>query len=250
MNTTERSIHLLLKGLGLKAPYKCTAGIQGGIARCRNDMPCPVHGEDAQKAPRPDCVLVKVNLNKHWDNLFAQAKIRVVDRTPERARALQEEHEARARQLGRNAYHIRESQARHKLRADTNIPEAADSGCPVFGDDGFREGVRGDSINKVTFQLRDAGFRLVDAHRLARQWKPPIRLVLVYERNQGNDIPFPWSLFRELTHTAFMQVDVWANDRDKNGNVVHTLNCGKREDEFKAPLSLQYRGGEWGIAVL
>ena len=213
-------------------------------------MPCTVHGEDAVSAPRPDRVLVKLNLNKYWDALFERMGIRIVDRSPERAVVLQEEHEEQAQQLRRNAYHIRQSQEQRGLREDTNIPEAADSGCPVFGSDGLREGIQGDSLSKVTFQLRDAGFRLVNAHRLSRSWKPPIRLVLVYEQGQKNDIRFPWPLFRELVHTTFMQLDVWANGVDKNGNVVHTVNCGERDDSRKALLSLQYQGGDWGVTVI
>lgn len=247
MATTEMSVESLLRMFKLDTPYACTAGIQDGIARCRNSMPCSVHDEDAKKAPRPDVVLVKVNLSKAWDRRFAEAGVRLVNRTPERARVLQEEHEARAEQLGRNAYHIRESQERHE---NANVPEAADSGCPVFGHDGLREGIRGESIKRVTFQLRDKGFRLVDVHRLARQWKPPVRLVLVYERAQEDDVRFPWPLFHNLVQTTFMQVDVWANDRDKNGNVVHTVNCGKRDDSNEAPLSLQYKEGDWGVELV
>jgi len=250
MSTTERSVHLLLKTLGMNTPYACTGGISGGMARCRNAMPCPVHGEDAPMAPRPDVVLVKVNLSKLWGTLFKEAGVRIVDRTPERAKVLQEEHEKRAQQLGRSAYHIREGQKRQGLREDMNIPEAADSGCPVFGSDGLHEGIDGNSIHKVTFSLRDSGFRLVDAHRLQRNWKPPTRLVLVYERSSGRDVRFPWQLFQKVTSTTFLQVDVWANDRDRRGNVVHTVNCGKRDDTQKALLTLQYQRGDWGVTVV
>ncbi|MBI2123760.1 MAG: hypothetical protein HYU04_00775 [Candidatus Wildermuthbacteria bacterium] len=231
------------------APYACTAGIKGGIARCRKLVPCPDHGDDAVLAPRPDVVLVKINLNKVWGERFANEGIQVLQRTWDRAQQLGDEHVQRAQQLGRNALYIREEQARQGLRENADVPEAADSGCPVFGADGLKDGVQGSSITRIGFQLRDSGYRLVHAHRLMRDWKPPIRLVMVWEKTNGRDVLFPWRLLSELTNTTFMQVDVWANDRDKNGRVVHTVNCGKREDGAPA-YGLGFAKGDWATVAV
>lgn len=226
-------------------PYACTAGIHDGIARCRNLIPCSVHPDGTPKAPRPDTVLVKINLNERWSNRFGLAKIPLLDRTPERARELAAKNISNARQLGRDAFTIRKHQQtdRHQEEA---VPEAADSGCPVFGPGGITRGVRGRSIAKVTWQLRDHGFRLVHAHLLARNWKPPVRLVMVFSKENPEDIRFPWHLFQELTTTCFKQVDVWANGRDLNGNVVHTVNCGKREDSPPS-YDLIFADGDWMV---
>lgn len=238
----DQSVDRLLRGLGMLKPYACRAGIRGGIARCRNMVPCAVHGDDAVPAPRPDVVLVKVNLNRVWGERFEQKGVPVLQRTWDRAQQLGTEHTQRAEQLGRNALYIREQQVRNEHE---EVPESADSGCPVFGKEGLKDGVQGSSIARIGFQLRDSGYRLLHAHRLMRDWKPPMRLVMVWEKTEGRDIPFPWPLLGELTSTCFMQVDVWANDRDKNGRVVHTVNCGKREDGATPAYALGFARGDW-----
>lgn len=72
---------------------------------------------------------------------------------------------------------------------------------------------------------------------------------MVWERTPGNDVRFPWKLFHELTATCFMQVDVWANDRDpKTGKVVHTVNCAQRKDDGATPAyALGFAGGDWAV---
>ena len=242
----NRALDRLFKTVGALAPYACKAGIKDGIARCRNLVPCSVashDGEDALMAPRPDVVLVKVNLNKRWGQRLAQAGIPVLERSQGRAQELAQEREHRAEQLGRSAFAIRKK----GRGGNPETPEDRDTGCPVFGKQGLTEGVQGSSIPKVTWQLRDSGFRLVAAHRLQRGWKPPIRLVMVFERTPGTDIRFPWQLFRELTDTCFMQIDIWANDRDDRGNVVHTINCGKRDDTAKVAYALRFAKGDWEV---
>lgn len=247
---TNRTVDKVLRSLGLLAPYACTAGIKGGVARCRKLVPCPDHGDDAMPAPRPDVVLVKINLNKVWDERFAQEGIPTLQRSWDRAQQLGADHQERAEKLDRDAFHIRERQASQGLREDADVPEIADSGCPVFGPDGLKDGVQGSSIAKIGFQLRDSGYRLVHAHRLMRDWKPPIRLVMVWEKTDGRDVLFPWRLLGELTDTTFKQVDVWANDRDKNGRVVHTVNCGKREDgTTPAAYALGFAKGDWATVA-
>lgn len=241
----DQSVDRVLKGLGMLAPYACRGGIRGGIARCRKLVPCPDHGDDAVPAPRPDVVLIKINLNKVWGERFARERIPVLQRTWERAQQLGAEHQERAEKLGRDAFHIREQQDRNEPYQEEKPPESADSGCPVFDREGLKDGVQGESIARIGFQLRDSGYRLVAAHRLMRDWKPPIRLVMVWEKAEGRDIAFPWRLLGELTATCFMQVDVWANDRDKNGQVVHTVNCGKREDNATPAYVLGFSRGDW-----
>lgn len=241
----DRTADRILKALGLAAPYACKAGIKDGIARCRNMVPCAMHGDDAVPAPRPDVVLVKINLNRIWDERLKD--IPLLKRSWDHAQELGAEHQERAENMGRNPFHIRDQQGRNERYQQEETPESADSGCPVFGKEGLKDGVAGSSIAKIGFQLRDSGYRLVNAHRLMRDWKPPIRLVTVWEKTEGRDIRFPWPLLGELTSTCFMQVDVWVNDRDKNGRVVHTVNCGKRDDNATPAYALVFAGGDWMI---
>lgn len=215
--------------------YACTAGIKGGVARCRVPQPCSTHPNGNPPAPRPEVVLVKVNLNSTWDARFAGAGIRRVDRTPERAQQLSAQHQARAERLGRDAFTIRESR-----EGKANEPESADSGCPVF----CKSGLQAVDIRGLVTELKTEGFVLTNAYRLARQWKPPVRLVLEFSKG-GKPIEFPWDLYEQLTATCFGQVDVWANDRDSRGLMVHTVNCGKRDDAAQPAHVLRYTGGDW-----
>ena len=224
--------------------YACTAGIKGGVARCRNLIPCSAHPDGNPKAPRPDRVIVKVNLSKEWNNRFQEAGIPLLQRTWERAQELSAQRVESAEQLGRNAFAVRAGQQRNQQE----LPESADTGCPVFGNEGVTRGVNGQSLSKTCWDLRDAGFRLVHAHRLQRNWKPPVRLVLTFERGQGaQDIEFPWELFQGLVATCFKQVDVWANERRPDNLVVHTVNCGARDDKAVPAYDLRYAGGDWGV---
>jgi len=216
--------------------YACRAGIRGGVARCRKLEPCPDHPNGQPPAPRPDVVLVKVNLSDQWVREFTGASVRRLDRSPERADALAAEHRARAEALGRDAFAIRE--AREGKAED---PESADSGCPVFG----RGGVQFISIAGLVEELEKAGFKLSGIpHILAREWKPPQRLVLQFTKDQP-EVAFPWPLFRKFIATCFGQVDVWANGRDDRGLVVHTVNCGKRDDAGKPAYVLRFVAGDW-----
>lgn len=230
--------------------YACTAGIKGGVARCRNLIPCSAHPDGTPKAPRPDRVLLKVNLSKQWDTRFQEAGIPLLQRTWERAQELSAQHIESAGQLGRNAFAVRrtQQQPRNQMFQGQEVPENADTGCPVFGNKGIVAGLSGRSLSKASWDLHDAGFRLVHAHRLQRNWKPPTRLVLIFERGQGSrDVEFPWELFRELVSTCFKQVDVWANERRPDNLVIHTVNCGARDDKAVPAYDLRYAGGDWGV---
>lgn len=216
--------------------YACTAAVRG-IARCRNAVPCPHHTSGALQAPRPDAIFLKVNLNPKWDQRFADAGIARRDRSMGRAGLLSAKHKAAAEVLGRNPYTIREQ--REGVRPIE--PEAVDSGCPVFG----KMGLSGVSILPLAEELEKAGYNLSGAHRLARDWKPPIRLVLEFSKDKPRLEHFPWELFRQLISTCFQQVDVWANPINERGEVVHTVNCGKRDDSAKAEKQLMFAGGDW-----
>ncbi len=215
--------------------YACKAGIRGGVARCRNMAPCPEPSHrdgSAPAAPQPDVVLVKVNLSGGWDPRFAAAGIPLFGRSPERSWALAAQHRAQAEQLGRNPFAIR----------DEGEPESADSGCPVFG----KAGAQLVAIKEVVPDLFLAGFRLVGKpHRLARQNKPPVRLVLEFAKDGDLFPKFPWALYQELITTCFGQVDVWANPRDQRGEVVHTVNCGRRDDKGTPSHQIRFADGDW-----
>lgn len=231
-----------------KFQYACKAAAHEGIARCRNMTPCPVHySKVLLLAPRPDVVLLKINLNKQNNILFANAGVPYRERSDERREQLGEQHRQRAEKLGRDSLIIRE---RREGKENVGYPEAHDSGCPVFGSDGLH----GVNICGLADQLLAAGFCLTNAYRLDREQKPPIRLVMGFRRRQDHtpesQLMFPWLLVQQLINTCFGQVDVWANDRDPRGQVVHTVNCGQRDDIGWPAFALLYAGGDWGVEQL
>jgi hypothetical protein len=142
--------------------------------------------------------------------------------------------------LGRNAYTSRDERDKEQM------PESADSGCPVFGKTGLADA--GVDIRHLVGELFAAGFVLSSAHLLERGHKPPIRLVMEFSKPQEKPamVSFPWTLFNQLTTTVFNQVDVWANPKQDNNKVVHTVNCGNRDDQAKPKYTLHYSNGDWG----
>lgn len=227
--------------------YACKAGAHEGTARCRNMEPCPVHNGSGQLAPRPEVVLIKINLNHENNILFANAGIPRRERSDKRREELGEEHRQRAERLGRDSLVIRE---RREGKENVDYPEAHDSGCAVFGSNGLHNGV---DIRGLADQLLATGFCLTNAYRLDREQKPPIRLVMEFRRGQDR-IPesqhaFPWLLLQQLVDTCFGQVDVWANDRDARDQVVHTVNCGQRNDDAEPVYALLYADGDWRVEL-
>jgi hypothetical protein len=188
-------------------------------------------------------VLVKINLNRDRDAEFARAGVPQLTRSFERSEQLGREHAKRAQALGRSPFAVRQG------HENETTPEAADSGCPVFG----KAGLQLVSIRGLTTELQLEGFVLSNVHRLFRQHKPPVRLVMEFVRKGAKPelTNFPWNLFQVHTETCFGQVDVWANDRDpKTGLVVHTVNCGQRDDNALPRYRLKFSDGDWDAEPL
>lgn len=220
--------------------YACPKGAHGGQVRCRHLVPCPVHGADDAPAPRPDAILVKINLNPKWDEIIAKTGVREQWRDNARREELGRQHEERAKMLGRDAFIVR-----RKTNSIDGVPEDADSGTPVFGANGLQLV----DVRSLPRQLMSVGYRLVDAHCLKRPEKRPTRLVLVFAR-EGTPTDVSWLEVTQLLYTCFGQVHVWANDRDKRGRVVHTVNCGQRQDRLHSTYHLLFKNGDWGVEIL
>jgi len=237
------------------AIYKaCTFSIQDGIARCRKESgKCDSHNGGTSEsggktlnrkpiwepAPRPTTLLLKINVNDKWERKFVAAGIQIETRSFERAEQLEQQRVDVAGKLGRSAYAIRADSGR-----GYNLPEDADTGCPVFGKGGLAD--LNVSLQGLGEEL-EKGFTLTKATLLKRFHKPPNRLVLEFSVT-GTKPPvnrFPFDLLRELITTTFNQVDVWANERKPDGRVVHTINCGKRDDSAKPQYRLSFANGDW-----
>ena len=246
--------------------YACKAGVSNGSARCRNMEPCRAHPDGQPPAPRPDTVLLKINIGKLPDRQgqggdrvkrLEAAGVRIVARSPERAVKIAEAHLAQAQRLGRDAYRIRQDRegisatgtvgtVRDSEGREVFLPEAVDSGAPVFG----RLGTQEADLRGLMTELKAEGFRITGTHVLARNWKPPARWVIEFSRVGDELSSFPQLLFREFTAFVFGQVDVWANPRDKRGEVVHTVNCGeRRESGAPARGALRFAEGDWAFWI-
>jgi hypothetical protein len=223
----------------------CLSGVKDGVARCRNEKgKCSAHknGETWAKAPRPTTILLKMNLNAKWDKAFEVNGMPIQTRSFERAQQLADQRIQAAAELDRNPYAVRVDSGRAY-----GLPEDVDTGCPVFGKSGLAD--TSISLNGLVEELEAEGFSLTGAFILRRMHKPPNRLVMEFSV-AGSKPPlksFPVNLFWELIQTAFQQVDVWANERKSDGKVVHTVNCGKRDDKATPKWTLKFEHGDWNV---
>jgi hypothetical protein len=234
--------------------YACTAGIgappkaEFGLARCRNPQPCSIHQNGAlwAKAPIPDVVLFKVNISKNnrdWDRLP------LLERTEERSWQLTQAHLDQLRHLGIDRDTLRYREARGE---DTKLPEADDTGVPIFNEE---DGLQFVDVAGVIPELHKAGYLLIHAHRLWRFHKPPVRLVLVFAKNVTSQplADFPWLKLKDFISVEFGQVDVWANPIDARNICVHTVNCSKRNEVRPADAPryrLTFNSGDWDAKTI
>ncbi len=227
--------------------YACLAAVDEDWARCRNNEgTCPNHDASSPRAPRPDRVLFKVNVNKHWLPFF-QTALPTLQRSYEKAKLLEADRVMRAEKLRRDAYAARD---KRDTQAEQQ-PEAADSGVPVFGKSGLAD--RAVDVRSLVAELKEAGYVMTFANLLHRDWKPPIRLQLEFSKagTKAEFEGFHWGNFEALISTAFDQVDVWANDRDPKRDymVIHTVNCGRRANQVMTRCKLHFAGGDWHATV-
>jgi len=212
--------------------HTCTAGVQDGVARCRKSV-ISEPNRTAQGSLRSppgnwlgigtgtNTVLVKVNVNPTWWELLHRAGVRTFVRTF-----------ARLSSWSRSTWLKRllsdETPMHPAISGTTSKPPKARTRLPGFRKPGLTDAamdIRG-LVGTVRRRLR--GFRRRTSsngttnRRCASSWsssKPSQKPAMVN---------FPWKAFQQLVATSFGQIDVWANLKQADGNVVHTVNCGKR----------------------
>lgn len=213
--------------------YACIAATERG-ARCRNFVEkfgemCGFHQKEGAKvALRPDTVLVKFNINPSWNQKFQEAGI---PRSAPSEWALEEKHISQAKQVDRDPYRFR---------------EIADSGVPVFGD----EGVADVSILKLIEELQEAGYLPQGVHIRTRKEKKFDVLVIPFVRGNPGNGTLPKTaieLLREfLRLSCWGFAHVWANP-PAAGKIVHTINLGHREPEKPPKWNLCFNQGLWAL---
>ena len=73
------------------------------------------------------------------------------------------------------------------------------------------------------------------------------RLVVVLSKAGQAMEKVPYGFISMINQTCFGAVHVWANDRDSRGQVVHTVNCGMRDDMAAPIYNLKFEEGDWGL---
>lgn len=218
--------------------YACIASVKGG-ARCRYFLEnpgemCEPHqklkakGEKVKLAPPPDTILVKFNINPSWNQKFQEEGI--PRKTPSGV-SLEEKHINHAHHLHRVPYRYR---------------DIADSGVPVFGE----QGVSDVSIANLLAELQTEGYVPSGVHIGTRRQKKFDVLVIPLSRNPEEDSLLPKGALKLLEDflrsSCWGFVHVWANPPEK-GKIVHTINLGHREPQKAPQWKLFFNHGLWAI---
>ncbi|MBI2052857.1 MAG: hypothetical protein HYT34_01275 [Candidatus Ryanbacteria bacterium] len=123
-----------------------------------------------------------------------------------------------------------------------------DSGCPVFGNDGvFRV-----SLAPVASELLEKRkWNIADVH--IRPGKKPSEAVLtvVISEKATREVALPEKAQEELAlllSSVRQQVHIWANPRNTEGQVIHTINCVGCGYEDLGDRSLDFQNGLWAVS--
>lgn len=226
--------------------YACVAATKEG-ARCRHMVAeqgrlCSFCQKKADKegsvpkAPPPNVILVKININERWRAVLEAGRVprKIVD-----WQALEEKHAAHAERLGRAPYRFR---------------DVADSGVPVFGPDGICHV----SLLKLWTELVEKGFCIQEMHLQSRRDGKMDTLVITLARQKPTQVSFfpevALAVLPDLLNTSYGFVHIWANpskeDKEKKKVVVHTVNISHREPEQRPLRQLHYNDGLWSVVEL
>lgn len=204
--------------------------------RCRNRATqgcfCAEHAENNAPAPAPQLVLVKCKVNERLTRRLEEAGIRWQERDEQRL----------------DAEHAKMAEATR--RDPTAIREKPDSGTPVFGQDGAKN-VR---INGLIEQLEAANLQIKDVHLFWSGRQDDRMNTLVFVMSTPDDADQS-GLIDEvvvaaadvLTTASWEHCHVWANGKNRNGQVAHTVNLSHRKDADAAECVLDYNNGLWDL---
>lgn len=218
----------------LNSVRACKAPREDGINRCRNhatkDGYCVIHQGCNKVAPAPDVVLEKARVNPKWIDRLVKDGVRWQTRDDV---ALQARHAAMAEANHRQPNAIRE--------------DRADSGTPVFGPDGAKMV----SVEGTDDQLLAAGFNLYDIHLYRKDEEDRMAtLVTVFSKDKPVT-PVSESAMaaaRKFTKGAALEAaHVWANGKDRRGNITHTINMCHRLPDTKPECTLVFANGLWDL---
>jgi len=231
--------------------YACTGRTNPYDARCRNQQGhCPAHKEGHMVAPAPEIVLFRFTVNPNQGQRLETAGIRriAVDRN-----ALEQEHVANAVRVGRQAY-----------RYDSEVRHVADAGVRVFG-----EGANKVGLLPAWEEMRAAGYMSVDAQLMANRKghmdiltvaasnlcrEPRLELSFDARERVNGILNSTWGYVHvwanpRVNDTYLLQelrVEQWADPRNDQGYVVHTINSLHRSDE-QSPNLLHFAEGLWEL---
>ena len=122
-----------------------------------------------------------------------------------------------------------------------------DSGCPVFGNDGvFRVSLApmaSELIEKRKWNIADVRLR---------PGKKPSEAILtvVISGKASEEVALPEKVQEKLAlllSSVRQQVHIWANPRNAEGQVIHTVNCVGRGYEDIGERHLDFQDGLWAV---
>jgi hypothetical protein len=168
--------------------------------------------------------------------------------------ALEQEHVANAERVRREAY-----------RYDSGPRHVADAGVRVFGEDGANEVC----LRSAWEEMEKAGYRIVDVQLMANR-KGHMDILTIAVSNLCREARLElssdamervhWILSSKWRYTHVwanprvvdayllgeLHVEEWADPRNGQGYVVHTINSLHRSDE-KSPNLLRFAEGLWEL---
>lgn len=244
---------------------KACEAMVGDGGRCRNPVMsnvklCAIHLKEASPtpAPQPDVVEISINVGKDGNKLnWLLANVPLRERNVRRSQELAEERAGIAESMGRAAEVYRQDNKEHINVVPTSL---VDDGTKVFNpSDRQRSYLPNASIKNLARELKNNGYNLTDAYRLAQsgQKVPVIKLKLVFSR-EGEQTEsarnFSWKTYYEflVNDSVFGEIHVFVNPRRPEdhpssyaGKIVHTVNCRMRKEGI--PLYyVSFNDGKWG----
>lgn len=223
--------------------HACEAATQSR-ARCRhNAVPesilCAMHkkaedeGVQISRAPKPDVVLYKFNINPAWKERFLLLGVKEENYDTV---AKEAKHVAHAEAYRREAYAVRK--------------DVADSGVQVFGSEGLKNVVLSPMIRELA-----AAYSVVGLHirpRRDQSEKMSVLVVSFAQTGEATTNKMALQLLLEFSDkSSWGFCHVWANPPQlEDGRIIHTVNSGHRQDLVLAGLALHFAGGLWAETAL
>ena len=221
--------------------------IEGRGVRCRRPVDtfgdrCHDHEgqdpEEAVEALEPDTVLVKGNLNPNWVKRFLQAGTYRSERSPMRERAQDKKGLAQAEELGRSPFAYRGK---------------PDSGTAVLGKNGANNVSIAGILDELEERYGAPAIHILQKTKGPRSRRTAVKNTLVLSFNRDSDEEPASEEILQLARKFFGAnswgfTHIWANPYSDEGEILHTVNLGRRQPDQEPEGEVQFAEGLWKIS--